>query len=213
MAYFKKVVKASWSGDYSNDVFLQWKLKLKKIKLALSKWSREEEIVKLKEELFEQDPSIANRVEEFWKQKASIHWFSEGDKSTKFFHGLVRGRRRRLNVQRIMKADGQWVEGDDEVEAKALSFFQNQFAGCNLDNNFSLLQNIQPLVTTEDNGLFIAIPEETEIKRVVFELNGESACGPDGFTGHFFQVCWDRYCGYCGSFLSGEYPSQIHYSH
>ncbi|KAH0758309.1 hypothetical protein KY290_021802 [Solanum tuberosum] len=73
-ANFKEEVKASWSGDYSNDVFLQWKLKLKKTKLALSKWSREqfgdifkqllirEEIVKLKEELFEQDPSIANRV-------------------------------------------------------------------------------------------------------------------------------------------------------
>ncbi|XP_049364733.1 uncharacterized protein LOC125829561 [Solanum verrucosum] len=194
-ADFKEVVKASWSGDYSNDDFLQWKLKLKKTKLALSKWSREqfgdifkqllirEEIVKLKEELFEQDPSITNRVvlqqayakykfylhyeEEFWRQKASIHWFSEGDKNTKFFHGLVRGRRRRLNVQRIMKADGQWVERDNEVAAEALSFFQNQFAGCNLDNNFSLLQNIQPLVTSEDNELLIAIPEETEIKRVV----------------------------------------------
>ncbi|KAH0754304.1 hypothetical protein KY290_024574 [Solanum tuberosum] len=101
MADFKEVVKASYSGNYSNDVFLQWKLKLKKTKLALSKWSREqfgdifkqllirEEIVKVKGKLFEQDPTIANRVvlqqahveyklylhynEEFWRQKASIH--------------------------------------------------------------------------------------------------------------------------------------------
>lgn len=29
------------------------------------------------------------------------------------------------------------------------------------------------------------------LKKVVFGLNGESTCGPDGFTGHFFQACWE----------------------
>ncbi|XP_059315787.1 uncharacterized protein LOC132066499 [Lycium ferocissimum] len=30
-----------------------------------------------------------------------------------------------------------------------------------------------------------------EVKKVVFELVGDSACGPDGFSGIFYQKCWD----------------------
>lgn len=26
---------------------------------------------------------------------------------------------------------------------------------------------------------------------VVFSLNSESACGPDGLSGRFYQTCWD----------------------
>ncbi|KAK6773729.1 hypothetical protein RDI58_028967 [Solanum bulbocastanum] len=34
------------------------------------------------------------------------------------------------------------------------------------------------------------MPVEDEIKKVVFDLNAESSCGPDGFTGSFYQKCW-----------------------
>ncbi|KAG5585006.1 hypothetical protein H5410_045440 [Solanum commersonii] len=121
--------------------------------LALSKWSREqfgdifkhllirEEIVGLKEELFEHSPTTDNKVvlnqahaeykhylhykEEFWRQKASIQWYSEGDKNTKFFHGLVRGRRRRLNLQKIMKVARELAKGEAAVVAEATRIFQN----------------------------------------------------------------------------------------
>lgn len=34
-------------------------------------------------------------------------------------------------------------------------------------------------------------PEEEEIKNVVFSLNKDSVCGPNEFSGGFFQACWD----------------------
>lgn len=46
------------------------------------------------------------------------------------------------------------------------------------------------MITEEQNGILQEIPEE-EVKRAVFGLNAESSGGPDGYTGKFFQSCWD----------------------
>ncbi|XP_015161833.1 uncharacterized protein [Solanum tuberosum] len=166
-----------------------------------------EEIMKMKEDLFELNLSIANRSvlqlaqaeyrkylhyeEEFWRQKASIQWFTEGDKNTRFFHYLVKGRRKRLALTRLLKEDGEWVENEEDIISETLAFFQNQFADSGNDSNFSLLQHIQPLIDAEANGFLNVIPDAEEIKKVVFELNGDSTSGPDGFTCYFYQTCWE----------------------
>lgn len=78
-----------------------------------------EDIVKTKEKLFEEEPSTVNRMimqkaqvvfkkylhyeGKFWKQKAVYDWFKEGDRNIKFFHILVKGRRKRLQLTRIQK--------------------------------------------------------------------------------------------------------------
>lgn len=33
------------------------------------------------------------------------------------------------------------------------------------------------------------IPNAEKVKRVVFALNPDSACGPDGLIGYFYQSC------------------------
>jgi len=99
---------------------LNFKLKIKKVKTALTSWSREtfgdifqqliirEEIARIKEKLFEEDPSSEHRSvmqrvkaeynkylhfeEVYWQQKAGYEWFVNGDRNTKFFHSLVKGR-------------------------------------------------------------------------------------------------------------------------
>jgi len=39
--------------------------------------------------------------------------------------------------------------------------------------------------------MLIKCPNFLEIKTVVFNLNGNSASGPDGFGGVFYHSCWD----------------------
>ncbi|XP_015162378.1 uncharacterized protein [Solanum tuberosum] len=86
------------------------------VKKVLFQWSKEtlgnifqeiitlEEVIKVNETQFELDPSGTNREnlhksqaelrkqlqreEEFWKQKAGMEWFKEGEKNTKFFHTI-----------------------------------------------------------------------------------------------------------------------------
>lgn len=113
---------------------------MKKIKLAQSNWSRAcfgdifqqlvilEDIVRIKEKLFEEFPICSNRVvlqkaqtdmkqymqyeEECQRQKVRIEWFFEGDRNTRFFHNFVNGRRKRLAINRIQTVGGEWVEGN-----------------------------------------------------------------------------------------------------
>lgn len=126
---FMETVRENWKTDVEGNCFFQYKHKLKNIKKALSKWNKDtfgdifqqliirEEVVRLKEQLFEEDSSPNNRCilqqaqaelkkylhyeEEYWKQKAGYTWFSKEDRNTKNIHCLVKGRRNRLKVKRI----------------------------------------------------------------------------------------------------------------
>ncbi|XP_075099099.1 uncharacterized protein LOC142175984 [Nicotiana tabacum] len=75
--------------------------------------------------------------EEFWKQKAGMTWFQDGDRNTIFFHVHINGRRKRLQLKRIQDGEGNWLEdtvamaeeadiiGDDVIEM-VKAFFSGQ---------------------------------------------------------------------------------------
>ncbi|XP_060211916.1 uncharacterized protein LOC132639487 [Lycium barbarum] len=147
-ASFLDTVRQNWSIWEHDDPFINFKSKMKKLKVGLSKWSRKvfgdifkqliirEEIVRLKEQLFEQNPSQVNRVvlqkalaetkrylhyeEEYWRQKLGMDWFVDGDKNTRFFHNLVKGRRKKLQIKRIKNSDGSRIEDEDQMADEAV---------------------------------------------------------------------------------------------
>ncbi|XP_026430553.1 uncharacterized protein LOC113327591 [Papaver somniferum] len=47
------------------------------------------------------------------------------------------------------------------------------------------------IITNEDQEMLDSIPTTEEIKKIVFEMNSDSAPGPDGFPGSFYKSCWD----------------------
>ncbi|XP_075076870.1 uncharacterized protein LOC142163479 [Nicotiana tabacum] len=123
---FKDVVKANWQADFEANPFTLFNHKMKRVKKELSIWSKStygdifkkisslEEVVKVHEAQFEINPTRANRErlckvqaelikflaleEQFWKQKAGMTWFNDGDRNTKFFPAQVNGRRKRLQL-------------------------------------------------------------------------------------------------------------------
>ncbi|XP_070011257.1 uncharacterized protein [Nicotiana sylvestris] len=126
---FKNTVAENWTADFNANPFTLFNHKIKKVKKALSIWSKAtfgnifekiaslEEVVLVHEAQFELNPSFQNRErlmkvqaefikyltleEEFWKQKSRLSWFKDGDRNTKFFHAQVMGRRKRLELKRI----------------------------------------------------------------------------------------------------------------
>nr|XP_016509752.1 PREDICTED: uncharacterized protein LOC107827175 [Nicotiana tabacum] len=152
---------------------------LKRVKIALSERSKEtygdifkqhaitEYIVKVKEILFEEEPTAENRIvlqkaqaelksylsieEPYWKQKAGMIWFTEGDRNTRFFHNHVKGKRQKLQLKRIQKGDGVWVESQDDMAVAVVEFYQRQFTKEADPTDFTLLENKPAMVTMEQN--------------------------------------------------------------
>ncbi|KAG5599355.1 hypothetical protein H5410_030725 [Solanum commersonii] len=162
-----------------------------------------EEIAGIKEKNFEEFPSSKNRgimqrakaeyarylhlEEKICIQKAGYNWFEIGDKNTIFFHSLAKEKRQKIKVTKIQNALGQWLEDDIAISQEAIAHFQNQFKQDRYQTNVTLLEHIPELISEDDNTELGNVPDEEEVKNVVFKLNGDSSSSPDGLTCRFYQ--------------------------
>ncbi|XP_059284932.1 uncharacterized protein LOC132038261 [Lycium ferocissimum] len=105
------------------------------------------------------------------KVKAHIKWTEEEDRNSKYFHCLIRDRRRRLQLHRIKNSNGNWVQGDEGISKAAIHHFEHMF---NLNHNFidnDILNVIPNCINNDDNEALIAIPDMEEIRNAVFMFN------------------------------------------
>lgn len=43
------------------------------------------------------------------QQKTQINWLKEGDTNSKYFHAIMRGRRKRMFINKIESENGDWI--------------------------------------------------------------------------------------------------------
>nr|XP_009787216.1 PREDICTED: uncharacterized protein LOC104235200 [Nicotiana sylvestris] len=183
-ATFMDVVRQNWEVDFIRDPFFMFKQKLKRVKAALSKWSREtfgdifkqlailEDIVRVKEMLFEENPTIERRIvlqkaqselkkylsieEQYWKQKS---W----------------------DDLRIKSGSRVWIEEYEKLATTAVDFYQKQFTNEGDTSDFSFLNNVPLVVTMEQNlklSKFPTIEEDVigaDIHNMVLHFYGGAA--------------------------------------
>ncbi|XP_071924697.1 uncharacterized protein [Coffea arabica] len=221
---FMDVVRECWSGSLPGSPLKVLSEKLRKMKHALRHWSRSsfgdifletwspEQKVAEAEIAHDDNPSEelllqlqearaplrnALRVEEeFWKQKARVKWLADGDRNTVFFHSIVTERRRKSVIHRVRRTNGEWVDDEASICNEAVNFFQGLFTeevGC---VSSDMLKVIPRVITAQDNSGLTEIPSMDEVKEVLFSMDGDSAAGPDGFTGSlstgFYTIQTDK---------------------
>nr|XP_018626573.1 uncharacterized protein LOC108945273 [Nicotiana tomentosiformis] len=200
--------------DFVGDPFLMFKQKIKRLKAALSHWSKItfgdifkqlaiiEDIVRIKEMLLEEEPTNENRIilqqaqaalkrylsieEQYWKQKTGMKWFAEGDRNTTFFNNYVNGKRQKLQLKRIQNANSDWLEDQEGISNAATTFFQTQFTEEGQFTSSELLNNVPTMISTDQNTELCRFTIIEEVKNAVITLSGDSASGPNGFTGLIF---------------------------
>nr|GEX85743.1 RNA-directed DNA polymerase, eukaryota [Tanacetum cinerariifolium] len=61
-------------------------------------------------------------------QKAKVKWSIEGDKNSKYYHGVINKQRNNLAIRGI-NVDGVWIEEPKVVKNEFLSHFRDMFVG------------------------------------------------------------------------------------
>ncbi|XP_049364527.1 uncharacterized protein LOC125829333 [Solanum verrucosum] len=123
------------------------------------------------------------------KQKTQLQWFKEGDTNSKYLYSIMRGRRRKLFIHKICTAEDTWIQGEENIAKVSYDYFQNMFSGHDDRIREEILHCIPRMVTEEQNQTLHQMPTQEELTQVVFSMNPNSAAGPDGFGGKFYQHC------------------------
>ncbi|RVW17209.1 putative mitochondrial protein [Vitis vinifera] len=193
---FKDLLREWWQGTVvRGKASFRLASKLKVLKQKIKEWNRE---------VFgrlEVNKSLALQQVEFWDRVESERSLNPletnvegvvaegGDKNSGFFHRMANAHRRTNSMDRI-KINGVWRTEEQEVREGIVQNFQQL-----LTEEPSWRADIEGLHlprlnTCEAEGLEVPFTME-EIHSALMDMNGDKAPGPDGFTGAFWQTCWE----------------------
>ncbi|KAG5616052.1 hypothetical protein H5410_015876 [Solanum commersonii] len=208
---FLDTVKGCWQKKISGNPMWRLHQKMKLLASTLSTWSKKEygnifsNVVNFKEQVkAAKEDVIQQNTEEnrtklhlinaqyikylkleasILKQKTQLQWFKEGDTNSKYFHSIMRGRRRKLFIHKICNAEDAWIQGDENIAKAACDYFQNMFSGHEDRIREEILNCIPRMVTEEHNQTLQQMPNLEGLTQVVFSMNPNSTAGPDGGIG------------------------------
>ncbi|XP_070039898.1 uncharacterized protein [Nicotiana tomentosiformis] len=97
------------------------------------------------------------------------------------------------NIKRVKTTLSKWSREIFGDIFKQLAILEDIVRFTNEGDAFeySLLNNVSSMVTMDQNLELSRLPTIEEVRATIFELSEESASSPDGFTGLFYQTCWD----------------------
>ena len=125
--------------------------------------------------------------EQYWSQKARINWLQKGDKNTKYFHAVVKRRRKKNKIGNLQREDRSWTIDDKEIAEEIARYYKQLFKSTRTNCIEEVLDGIQKTITDQINVNLTRPVEENEIKVAVFAMNPIKAPGLDGMTPLFFQ--------------------------
>ncbi|XP_059311979.1 uncharacterized protein LOC132063452 [Lycium ferocissimum] len=188
---FLETVKNSWQIEVRGNPMWIMQQKLKRLSNCLSQWSKNIGNVFDKVKDLEEQILWMNKETVILRQKARIKWQEEGDSNTKYFHSVIRHKRKKSHIYRIKNEFDEWIQGDDRIADAAIRHFNRLFSQPDQFTEFKILDNIEKQVTNEDNENLVAIPIMEETYQAIIFLDPDSALRPDGFNGRFYQATWE----------------------
>nr|GEZ41484.1 hypothetical protein [Tanacetum cinerariifolium] len=119
--------------------------------------------------------------ESFLRQKSKVEWLNAGDRNSKYFHNVLKGKRNRNIISYVEDMDGNPFYGSS-VGDQFIRHFMNVLGKCSkvspiYDPSYLFLKKL-----SDADALFMvrSISDE-EIKSALVDIDGNKAPGPDEF--------------------------------
>lgn len=134
---------------------------------------------------------LINAERSFLQQKAKCDFLIHSDKSSKFFHALVKRNVNRNFIAAVTLTDGSFTASMDEV----INAFVNHFAdllgsrAVVIPIDQEILNSGPVLAEGSIHGLIDTI-SDGEIKEALFGIGDNKSPGPDGFSAKFYKAAW-----------------------
>jgi mannosylglycoprotein endo-beta-mannosidase len=120
------------------------------------------------------------------RRHCRIHWLSEGNACTRFFHLHANHRRRKSFIVHL-QVDGVLISDQDD-KSKAVDSFYEQLLGTCPERGFDLDLEYPGMQSHDLSEL--EVPFMEEVWDVIRSQELDKAPGPDGFPGRFYTLCW-----------------------
>ncbi|XP_071924745.1 uncharacterized protein [Coffea arabica] len=147
----QQVVEKAWNKEEQGSKMFKVTRKIRNCRIELLKWrnsfqansrskinalkkdleearnleavTRRKNLIEIKDKL----STACKEEENFWRQKARISWVQEGDKSTKYFHTYVKGRRVCNRIRNLQRSNSSWTKNEDEIMNEISGYFKELF--------------------------------------------------------------------------------------
>ncbi|KAL0286394.1 UNVERIFIED_CONTAM: hypothetical protein Sradi_7149200 [Sesamum radiatum] len=126
------------------------------------------------------------------QQRAKLRWLKHGDQNSKVFFRKINLTRVKQRVFQVAKASGETLTNRQEVIQEFISYFQTLIGGSSPIRTVDLgfLQHELRQITPAEASLLVATVTAAEVKEAFFDIEVESAPGPDGFGSAFYRAAW-----------------------
>ncbi|XP_057811613.1 uncharacterized protein LOC131025845 [Salvia miltiorrhiza] len=125
------------------------------------------------------------------QQKSRISWLKDGDRNTNFFHAMLKYRKKPHIISHL-EVNGEQVFDQTQIGNHIVDYFSTLFNADHhgLEDIVAVEAVIDNSVSDLQNNLLVRLPDEEKITAAVFAMDSNSSPGPDGFSGKFYQSCW-----------------------
>ena len=215
---FKQVFTSFWNEwtnkkrEYRNkrEWWEESKRKIKEITIAVSKTIKKKEEVEVQRlekriddikdgKNSEEIIDIKRKLQTYYSKKtegarirAKVKWKTEGEMSSKYFHGLEKTRGKQKLWTKIKDEKGNSVTGIENILKRQVAFYENLYTSQGIDRTEAskLLQNVTKSLSKEQASECEKDLSVEESIQCIKTLKVDSSPGMDGITNVFYRTFW-----------------------
>ena len=142
--------------------------------------------------LIEEISKLMELEERMWNQRSKTEWLRYGDQNTKYFHCQVTGRNKKNFISGNENAQGEWIEGEEQIGEMLIRYYSNLFSTTNPTELDSVLSGVEPRVSDAMNTELLKPFRMEEVQLALKQMKSDTAPRPNGLPPLFYKNFWEK---------------------